>query len=60
MRHNHIIKCCVTKHEMEKIKADAMVNGFGSVSAYLRFLSLNKMFNIETKWQSIYNQLIEK
>jgi len=42
MVNNHMIRFRVNKEQMEKIRSDALDNGYLTPSAYLRDLALNK------------------
>jgi len=42
MSSNHIIRFRVNKEQLEKIKLEAMNNGYLNTSAYIRDLALNK------------------
>jgi len=41
MRQHYVIKCYVSKEELERIKQIAKEKGFSSLSCYLRVVGLN-------------------
>jgi len=51
---NNTIKFVVTKEQKEKIKLIAELNGYTTISAYLRELAINNDFLIK------FNQLYDK
>lgn len=59
MRKNYLLKCYVSKVELDQIKHLARASGFESISSYLRVLALNRIFPMETKLQHIYDKLME-
>lgn len=57
MNRNNSIRFVVNKEEKEQIKLRAKVNGYNSISSYLRAVAINNDFLI--KFNQIYSRLIE-
>jgi hypothetical protein len=57
MPRNNVLRFVATKEEKEQIKLRAKVNGYSSISSYLRAVSLNNDFLI--KFNQMYNRMME-
>jgi len=55
---NEVIRFLVTKEQREQIRLRAQVNGYSTISAYLRELAMNTDFLI--KFNQLYRKLMEK
>ena len=57
MPKNNVIKFVVTKEEKEQIKLRAKINGYKTMSAYVRAVAINNDFLI--KFNQMYSKIIE-
>ncbi len=56
MAKNNVIRFVVTKEQKEQIKLRAKLNGYHTISAYMRELAANSDFLI--KFNQLYNRLM--
>ena len=55
---NHIIKFLVNKDQLERIRNNASIKGYKTVSAYLRDLALNRDIRFETMLIEIHKEVV--
>ncbi len=59
MASNQIIKFLVNKDQRERIKNNASIKGYKTVSAYLRDLALNRDIRFETMLIEIHREVVK-
>ena len=59
MASNHIIKFLVNKDQLERIKNNASIKGYKTVSAYLRDLALNRDMRFEAMLIEIHREVVK-
>jgi len=56
---NHVVKFLVNKDQRERIKNNASIKGYKTVSAYLRDLALNRDIRFETMLIEIHKEVVK-